>query len=358
MLHQFSNNAETTLAVALDLVDTTMVVTGDDTAQGKAEAFLSSGQPATLTHASLPGMYEVVLITGREGLNFTVVREYEGAAQEWPAGTLISARITARMLEHFLQRDPQTGLVAAPGSGPSFALGEGELSSVARYSNALVIGGRSRIEGGIQLSGWNTLQLVRSQSGPSGYDRNVAHESVGGSIPVDLGTAATWATDTAYGRGAVVLPTVPGGFQYWIDITDVEDSGSSSVGAEPAWNSAGATPVDRGNWYPTALPVDINTGALRNVLITEVGFIAHKYSASSPPMVDIGTEANPTRFANAVALNQVTGDGCVHRIPLTVGGAMVKDEGLRFRVNTAASGGRCLGRFYWRGIFIETDEAL
>ncbi len=358
MLHKFSNNAETTLAAPFaDSTDTTMVVTGDDTAEGAFAAFLSSGQPATLTHASFPGMYEVVLITGQTGPEFTVVREYEGVAQEWPAGTLVSARITAKILDQFLQRNPQTGVVTTADEAPSIVLGGGAASGDARSSNALVVGGRSRIVDGIQLSGWNTLQLLRSQAGAAVFDSNFAHESVGGSIPVDLGVAAAWNDDFARGRSAVLSPTTPDGNQYWLDIADVEVASISSVLGEPTWNPTGGTPVsDSGTWYPTALPVDISTGEMRSVLITEVGFIAFKYTASAPPVVDIGTDSAPTRFADGVTLSQITGDGCVHRIPLSTGGPMVVGEGLRFRVDTAASGGRCMGRFYWRGIFIELDE--
>lgn len=361
MLHKFSNNAETTLAATFaDSTDTSMVVSGDDTAEGTFAAFLSNGQPATLTHASFPGMYEVVLITGQAGTTFTVVREYEGVAQEWPIGTLVSARITAKVLDHFLQRDPQTGVVSAPdglNDAKSFVLGEGAASTDTRDSNAIVVGGRSRIVDGIQLSGWNTLQLIRSQSGATAFDRNFASESVGGSIPVDLGVADAWDDGTARGRSAVVAPTTPDGNQYWLDITDINANSVSSVAGEPTWNTTGATPYgDDASWYPTALPVDISTGELRNVLITEVGFIAFKYTAAAPPVVDIGTDAAPTRFADGVTLSQITADGCVHRIPLTTGGLMVVGEGLRFRVDTAASGGRCMGRFYWRGIFIELDE--
>lgn len=47
MLHQFSNNAETTLAATFtDSTDTSMVVSGDDTAEGTFAAFLSSVQPS------------------------------------------------------------------------------------------------------------------------------------------------------------------------------------------------------------------------------------------------------------------------------------------------------------------------
>lgn len=357
MQHLFSNNAETTLDVAVDLDDTTLTVTD-------VGAFLSpSGgdvQLATMTHADFPGEYEVVQITEVDGLDFTVVREYEGAAQEWPIGTLISARVTAKMLQGFLQRDTNTAVVKAQGdgsSGPdSFVLGAGAASYDVRYSNTLILAGRSRVVDGIQLSGWPTLQKLRSSAGISGYDRNVAYESWGGTYHVDLGTAVDWATDNGYQRGMVVSPTTPDGNQYTLDITSVEQSSSSSAGAEPTWNTTGATAVSNGNWYPVELPVVVGTGTMRNVLITEVGFICDIYDASSPPVVDIGTASAPTRFANGVTLSQITGDNCVHRIILSTGGAMVSGEALTFAVDTAAAGGRCMGRFYWRGLFIEAGE--
>lgn len=357
MLHLFSNNAETTLDVAVDFDDTTLTVVD-------AGAFTSpSGgdvQLATLTHADSPGAYEVVQITEVSGLDFTVVREYEGAAQSWPVGTLVSARITAKTLQAFPQRDSATAVVQGQGDGPSgpgsFIFGAGAASYDVRYSDTLILAGRSRIVGGVQLSGWPTLQKLRSSAGVSGYDRNVAYESWGGTYHVDLGTAVDWATDNNYARGMVVSPTTPDGNQYTLDITSVEDSGSSSVGAEPTWNTSGATAVSNGNWYPVALPVDITSGTMRNVLITEVGFVCDIYSASSPPVVDIGTASAPTRFANGVTLSQITGDNCVHRIILSTGGAMVSGEALTFAVDTAAAGGRCMGRFYWRGLFIEAGE--
>lgn len=364
MQHLFSNNAETTLDVAVDFDDTTLTVTGADTAAGVFSAFLSpSGgdvQLATLFDPLDPTVYEVVKITAVDGLDFTVEREYEGSAQDWAPGTIISARITAKTLQSFLQRDPNTSMVSGQGegaSGPaSFLFGAGALSYDVRYSTTLVLGGRSRIEGGVQLSGWPTLQKLRSSAGISGYDRNVAYESWGGTIHVDLGTAIDWATDNNYQRGMVVSPTTPDGNQYTLDITSVEESGSSSAGAEPTWNTSGATAVSNGNWYPVPLPVVVGTGTMRNVLITEVGFICDIYDASSPPVVSIGTGAAPTRFANGVTLSQLASPGnCVHRIILSTGGAMVSDA-LVFSVDTEAAGGRCMGRFYWRGIFIEAGQ--
>ena len=365
-MHVYANNAETTLDVAIDEVDTVLTTTGDDTAAGVFAAFVAPGggfgMPVTLTHGSMPGVFEIVFLESIDSLDFTVVRGYEDTIpQAWPTGTLLSARVTARMLGDLLQRDPATGIVRATdpvgGTDKSFALGAGAMSADVRGSNALLLGGRSRTVDGIQLSGWPTLQKLRSSAGGgTSFDRNVSYESWGGTIHVDLGTAVAWAADNVYQRGMVVSPTTPDGFQYWLDVTSVENSGSSSAGAEPTWNTSGATAVNNGNWYPTELPVNISSGNMRNVLITEVGFICDKYTASSPPVVDIGTPSAPTRFANGVTLSQITGDNCVHRIILATGGEMVNGTSLVFAVDTAATGGRCMGRFYWRGLFIEAGE--
>lgn len=363
-MHLFGNNAETRLNGGIDDSQTTITVTGDATDSGTIAGFngaasASNWMLATLVDPSDPGNFEVVKITGITGLDFDVVRGYEGTAQAWGDGTIITARITASFLGWLPQRDPDTSLMRfddSAGTGRSFILGEGLMSYDARSSNALVMAGRSRIADGIVLGGWSTLQQAKSFTGASGaFDRNMAFESVGRSLPMDLGTAPDWVPDGAYYRGAVVEPTTPDGYQYWLDITSIENNSSNAGSTEPTWNNAGATAVANGNWYPTLKPVAITTGDLRNVLITEVGFVAYKYDASSPPVVDIGTEADTTRFANGVTLSQITGDGTVHRIPLTTGGAMVDGEGLRISVDTAAAGGRCLGFLYWKGIFIEAD---
>jgi len=361
----YFNNAATTLDGGIDGSQTTITVTGDPTREGTVDGFsgaasASNWQLATLVDLSDPGNYEVVKITDVTGLTFTVERGVEGTAQAWGDGTQISARLTAGAMAWVPQRHPDTSLMRfddSAGTGRSFILGAGEMDDDTRGSNSLVLAGRSRIVDGVVLGGWSTLQHMRSfSSAASGaFDRNMAFESVGRSLPMDLGTAPDWVPDGAYYRGAVVEPTTPDGYQYWLDITSIENNSSNAGSTEPTWNNAGATVVANGNWYPTLKPVDITTGDLRDILITEVGFVAYKYDASSPPVVDIGTEADTTRFANGVTLSQITGDGTVHRIPLTTGGALVSGEGLRISVDTAAAGGRCLGFLYWKGIFIEAD---
>lgn len=355
-MHLFSNNAETTLAAALD------ADAGDINMQvASATLFQVIGagdgniQLATLTHPDLAGLYEVVAIVETDGVNWTVVRETEGAVQAWPIGTKVEARITANMLGTFLQRDPDTGRVSNPNGGGSFAL-SGSVAGDAKSTASLVFGGASRVANSIQLSGRPYLQLTRSDDGSS-IDYNLSYESVGGSIPVDLGSAATWAAGDYY-RGSVVVPTVPDGYQYWLAISSPDDSLSNDA-TEPAFDGLGGGAASAaGWWFPTVLPIDFTTENFVGLMVTEVGFIAHVATASGLPSVSIGTPTNATRFANNVSLSQITAGGMVHRIPLSGGGALLNSEPLRFKVDTAATGGRFLGRFYWRGFFIETNSSL
>lgn len=361
-----SNNAETTLDVALDddSGDTTMVVTGDDTDKGTFAAFEviepggSNWQLATLTNKTMPGIYEIVRITETDGFNFTVVRAQESTVvQVWPVGTTVGVRLTKGMLDSVLQRHPTTKATSSAVGGSSFAFA-GQNGGDAASSSALTFGGRSRKQSAIQLSGYPILQLERSGTG-SNFDNNVnfSYESIGRSRPVDIGTAVTWSA-TDFARGSVILPTTPDGYQYALDIRNIGADASTET-TEPTWDGdGGGNAAAEGWWFPTELPIDITTQTMNGLVITEVGFIAHVRTASTDAVVSIGTESAPTRFANGVSLTQIDGNGMIHRIPITAGGAMVSGEALAFKVDTAATGGRCLGAFYWRGFFVETDPGL
>lgn len=356
-MHLFSNNAETTLAAALD------ADSGDINMQvASATLFQVIGagdgnkQLVTLTHPDLAGLYEVVAIVETDGVDWTVVRETEGAVQAWPIGTKVEARITANMLGTFLQRDPTSKQVSNPSGGSAFAL-SGTMGADARGSSALAFGGRSRIANSVLLAGYPYLQITRSTTNGTGTDRNLGFESVGGSVPVDLGVPTTWSATDFY-RGSVVRPTTPDGYQYWLEIEDL-DVDSSLDATEPVFDGPGGGVASAsGWWFPTEEPVDVGTDTFSGLVVTEVGFIAHVATASANPAVSIGTGANATRFANNVTLSQISGNGQIHRIPISAGGALLSGEQLRFKVETAATGGRFLGRFYWRGFFIETNTAL
>lgn len=353
MPYLFSNNAESTLANLLpssssDPDYNTIVITDAD----EGNTFLSpsevpdGGQLATLTHPSLPGIYEVVRIRQHAygATDFTVERGYElgaWAVQEWPIGTKMQARITAKMLRAFPQQDIG-GMVVFTGSlsgSDDFAYG----------TRPVLRDQRGRITNG---------------SPPTSQDTLFAPEVVGGSFAMDLGVAATWGSTTPYYGLAVVQPATPDGFQYFLDLRLGESRSQTNV--TPAFDGTtsptvahdGNTPgnKDVGFWVPTALPIDVSASFDGNskLVVTEVGFMAREVTAGDTPSVSIGTSGNPTKFVNNQALSQITGSNQVHRFPITAGGEMVSS--LRYVVNTAATGGVFRGRFYWRGFFLNDLE--
>lgn len=353
MPNVYVNNGKTTLAAGLDTGETTMTV-----ADASMFPSLSAGQslPLTITHSTLPGEFEVVHVTDVSGApDLVVTRAVEGAEQDWPTGADVKANITAGMLDVLLQQDAETKVVRMP-SGNAILLGnQTEASTSTAFSNSFVVNGRSRKSGAVQISGRPILQLA----GPSGsgVDVELSHTHVGGTVPLDLGTVPAWA-DGSYRRGSVVQPSTPDGYQYWLEIDDI-NTDSLSLTGEPAFPGDGnPVDVDGGTFWAVSTPADCSTDNVQELVITAVGFICQRYDASSPPSVSIGTESNATRFANNVSLSGITGDGTVHHIPITMSGAIVNFEGLRFQVTTPAASGRCLGRFYWHGFFVELDSAL
>ncbi len=356
----FTNNANATIAspLALDVAATTITLVDDGAVllfHPWIRSLTGKVQLATLTHPTMPGQHEIVKITDVSGLTLTVQREYEGTMSAWPAGSTLSARVTAKTLERFLQLNDE-GKIEGLSEARGIAYGQAaNLGPAARDSDSIALFGNSRVADSIQFSGFPTLQLTRTD-GPKGGDINLSFASVGGTDPVDLGQAATW-DEFEKRRGSVVVPTIPNGFQYWPDIRSVSDESISSP-TEPAFTNASPVVLADVVWNATPIPVVVTTTRFYSLVVTEVGFIAHVKTATTAPSVSIGTLADNTRFANNVALSQITGSGHIHRIPITSGGALVSKDRLQFSVDTAATGGRFLGRFYWRGFIVETDPNL
>ena len=347
----FSNNAEAVLATALaaDSNDTEFSVSDAGMADEFASPTNGQAQLATLTNDSLPGAWEVVRIVSRSNTDFVVVREHElaagaGSIYEWPIGTKISARVTAATLRSFVQYDA----AKAP---------------VHRASSASV--GEKFV-----LSHYPVLRDRRMSAGggtPSSFhDPAFAVEVVGGSVPVDLGATETWTSGTPYNPMSVVVPDTPDGFQYWLDLNDDTQATGSQTDVAPTFAGSmggteardGNSPADQvvGYWTYTELPIDIivDMGVGNGLVLTEVGFIARAVTAAANPFVSIGIEADATEFVNNQQLTQITGSGQVHRFHITAGGPLV--EKLRFKVDTAASGGTFRGRFYWRGFFLNSQN--
>src|SRR5690606_1100230 len=99
------------------------------------------------------------------------------------------------------------------------------------------------------------------------------------------------------------------------------DRSSHLVQSEPDFTDASSCPPLNGSipapgyWIPTAMPIDIEMRAGNAGLfaVEEVGFICAEMTASTAPVVSIGSDldySNPDtiRYADNVPLSQITGD--------------------------------------------------
>lgn len=315
----FWNNGETTLAASITDSATTLTLTDKVALFGSTvDDDAAASQLVTITHPSTTE-HEILLIVGTtDGTNYQIRRGLDGVDQTtplaWPSGSKVSANVTAGMLGSFWQSPKLQGYPA-----------------IARDEN---------LAGVIRPATYTTPIIVYTHS-------------------VDLGTPPTWAASTTYAHGDIVIPSVPNGHQYRMCSTSgFPDSGTSS-GTEPTWGTDEEITDGTVRWLRSTL--DTGTGVRFwmdsgysepdvFMLIDEVGFISRTVTASGVPSVSIGSSASATLFANAVSLTEITAAKRVHRIASTVSSSV--DE-LRFLLTTAASGGRCVGQFYARGVVVQ-----
>jgi len=290
-------------------------------------------QLATLAHGSRPGESEIVRLLSSSNAVFQCARGQEGTTPvDWPAGTKMEARVTAEMLKLFVQSE--NGFLGSPAQGSEVFSMLG-FPAIKRNSTQMLSGSTAFHRGG---------------NSPA---------AVGASPYVDLGVPSAFVAGN-YLHGDVVVPTTPDGAQYWVC---TNSDMAVNIAAEPLFAGPGGNvPIDEadpslGYMVSLATPLDFSvrfSGVL--LVVEEVGFISRAFTAGSVPSVSIGSDldssaSNPTRFANNVALSQITGEKCIHRIPVNGGGQLV--DTLMFKVETAATGGKFAGRFYWRGFFVE-----
>ena len=335
-LLEFSNNESGTLTQAISATDTTLLVSptlgGFDlfTINDGSDGFV--GQLITLSSPTNP-LPEICRLVSRpyySGVDDVYVVEVERAVEAipsgqgaqsftWPIGTLVDARVTAGTISRMPQNVEGTVFMEAPSDGYTTRPFQFGVKPTLMRHTAVSINGLYKYPG-------------------------IACEVFMRSRFVDLGTPAAWSASMYYGSGDVV---VDGSLQWGFE---------SSVRHEFLTN-ASVNPLDGqfdpvvvpgvGVWYLTDL-----TGAEMDApsIITEVGFVCIAHGAGSTPTVTIGNQSNPTAYANAVALNQITGARCSHRIPVTTGGP--EHEIISFNVDTASSG-EFRGYFYCRGLFYE-----
>lgn len=360
-MHRFSNNAVYTLTVGVDDTETEFALTADDAGALNVPSFNWDGsfQALTLYNATMPGVYEIVHVTldGGSG-SYTVVRgaeslegiEGEGTAVAWPAGTKAAARVTAGMLKSFVQgghvwdSDSSEDTLFAGQHGAVHALRGVSLNAPVYAPNTFAVAGFPAVQ--------------RYDTGPYGgtnRPRSCGQEGVVATHNVNLGVVPAWAATTVYGDQAVIRPTTPDGYQYWLDIKHFVPGDTDTSGAtEPTW-VAGQTTVVEGEVYwsraDLATGVELDFGADVLFLPTEVGFICTGYgvSVSAAPFI---TVESADVGGGALVTNQqltITGEKQWHRF------TSVPNEGMhaiRFKLNTAATGDAFTGRFYAKGVFV------
>lgn len=333
MRHMFSNNAATTLDGAItDSATSITLATGTGALFASPDALDSEVQMATLVAGA---DIEIVRITARAADVLTVERGREGTtAIAWADGSRIEARITADMLDRNLQnQDDSSGI--AIGTYASGAMG-----------NAWVI------------AGFPALQRPAAVS--LGMDKHMTPDATGATFAVNLGVVPTWAASTSYVDGVAVKPTTPDGNQYIMRMRAPPFTDLTSGTVEPPFDDTfvaidfdAADSVNK--WYGVDLAAGfqqtVQSSAVR-FYVTEVGFICLEFGASvsAPPSISIGTNGDDTRYMNNVALSAIDGSYQIHRVAVTDRRGVTN---LRFKLDTAAVGDVFVGRFYYKGTFVE-----
>lgn len=307
-------------------------------------------QRATLSHISRPGDFEVVYITARSGLNFTVERGRENTtAKEWPAETKLEARITAGMLNQLLTSDGEgkywvryTDGTPSPRFVVNSAVDWDAPQALHQISGAQVL----------QRTPLKVMQVL--DSGFIAQDLNMSGVSVGASPFLDLGAvAAPWAANNYYARGALVTAPQTPGHVWMLDSTQSFMSMSATSPAfHPSVNTVPATHTDGvtigGQWVKFPDPFSLRLSLPARLVLSEVGFVCDYFTGTTPPSVSFGLLADGD-LVPATALTSLAAESSIHRIAVNPAGALPTE--LRIKVNAIANG-QCTGRFYWRGFFV------
>lgn len=381
----FSNNARAVLAQVLLTQDpvqywkpqTRITVAADGGADTFAlqvsESESSDYQYATLSHDSVPDVYEVVKLIQRPSTNeYEVSRGEDGTeVLEWPIGTVMEGRVTAGMLGELIQNDPSRPVVCRDIQGVMEVPGDKSFLAGCRVHPY-------RPQNMVQISGWPVLQEVRRDNLVFNLqDANqIAPEVMGCTMPISLGRVDAWASGR-YDEGAILRPAVDDGYQYVLACENPFASGGSRAGGdilqEPDFAnglesgkyilvpmSSYGTPIGDGRLIQVSLPLDEDYQAVGNtyayysgcgqyLMPTEIGFVCTKFDGTAAPSVSIGTPEDHTCFVNNQSMEQISGVRQCQRWPITAGGALVQH--LHFKTETPATG-VFEGFFFWRGVIM------
>lgn len=297
---------------------------------------------ATITHQSLPGVHEVVFLHNLvdiEGGDTYVLAEraQEGTAQTaWPVGSLVECRVTRGIL---------TSLSA--GSTYSQAAQAVSINGGDVFADLDTSGNRVMLRGA-----WAVGGIPVAPARGYGEDSYMASsvEGVGYSNVVELGVAPNYNPAQTYCPGDYVKDTAS---PFW-------------TWAYRRGNAFPEDPVALGDapWVRYAPETDSNIVSFQRLgpgdvwfYPTEIGFICEAYGAASVPSIAVKeVDAHGVVLSDLVASKPLTGIGARQRFVLADN--ITKGvKGLNFVLPTAAAGGTCRGRFYWKGLFICSNSA-
>lgn len=345
MLELFSNNAEGVLSAGVSEYDNTLQFTS---ASGFAVLAPGQFQRATITHANMPGEYEIVFITSWDGLEATADRGMEPltyTGKVWPAGAKVSGRLTAGMLRGVV--DSGLRYSSAYGTDTYGVLSGGRMADEygAPAKDVGVLGGFSVSPPTVNNVFWDAGGPVYSGVQPRGM------ETVFITGEVELGQPEVHSPSTNYAPGSIVVPAVSDGYQYRLvgngySFGSISFPGDGySITPVPAYN-----PSDPGS--PKAAWVTAGQHPAKVVtrchdIITEVGFITNSVSGVSvAPTFSVGVEGDETALANNVAVP--IQDYGVSRF-IVPSGVYPGFLDVVFKVHTPSPAGSLKGVFYARG---------
>lgn len=228
---------------------------------------------------------------------------------------------------------------------------------------------KNAIECGTRIGGAHFIGLPEF---PYGYDNagdvtdlsaNAGQEIIIYSHPVCIGTGPAWSIGATKYHGDVVLPITPNNYSYFAFIysTDYWTSATTDAATEPTWPTTPQDAVTDNtyiNWVcmdPTEV-VYLMPDYTRFIPI-EVGFITDRTSGAltTNPELHFGTTTGtPTDWLNSTEFTALSG-AYLREVKAVIQDAPASKI-LVAGMDTAATG-NCTGRFFWKGILVETMES-
>ena len=296
---------------------------------------------ATITHPSLPDTHEIVFLIAPLEVNGEIRVAIERgkeqtSAVEWPIGSLVECRVTQ-------------GMLSTLGAGTVYSE---DAEAISINGGDVSVGVDMRGDSVLIPGAWSVGGAPVSPARGYGEDTFMASsvEGVGYSNVVELGVAPDYNPAQTYYPGDYVKDTNSPFWTFSHQRNNLFPYQAVALGDAP--------------WVRYAPENDGNIVAFSRLgpgdvwfYPTEIGFICEAYSATSVPSITVQeVDKFGSYVGDLVAATPLTGAAARKRIVLSDN--ITKGiNGLYFVRSTAAAGGTCRGRFYWKGLFICTNTS-